>query len=107
GNPDLANPGVLGLEWPGGYGRLGEVIEDSGDRVERRLEMMAGVPPAASARIDSFAFPPDPLLAHGIAYEDVSYEGEAASYPAWYVPGSSDTWVIAVHGRTATRAEAL
>jgi pimeloyl-ACP methyl ester carboxylesterase len=44
---------------------------------------------------------------HGIDFEEVSVQGELGDMPAWFVPGPQETWVIFVHGRLATREEAL
>ena len=105
---DWSHPGVFGLEWRGGYGQVGEILERDGSQVVRRFEPLDGVPqPGEMARLDSFAFPSDPLEAHGIAFEDVVYESPFGEFPAWFVAGSSGTWAIFVHGKGAERREAL
>nr|WP_246220643.1 alpha/beta fold hydrolase [Phytoactinopolyspora mesophila] len=38
--------------------------------------------------------------------DEITYDGPLGAYPATYVPGEQSRWVIHVHGRGATRAEA-
>ena len=78
----LAAAVVLGVGWH----YAGQVLQ------------VARVAPAAEA---------DPRTAHGLAYEEVEVPGPLGPLPAWLVPGASPTWVVAVHGRSASRAEAL
>ena len=54
-------------------------------------------------RMDSFAFPGDPLKAHGIPFEEVSFSSPLGEFPAWLVSGDRPTWVIFVHGRNGRR----
>jgi hypothetical protein len=98
----------LFLEWPDGYGMLGELLGAEPTRVTRRFIRFKGHP-ALGAHVDLRAYPRrgDPLTACGIPFEPVKVAGALGSFPAWYVPGSGSTWMLFVHGRTATRAEAL
>jgi pimeloyl-ACP methyl ester carboxylesterase len=43
----------------------------------------------------------------GLAFEEVVLPLDVGPSPAWLVPGSGATWAIMVHGRGATRGEAL
>ena len=66
-NRDLRRDGVYGLQWPGGYGRMGEIVAVDGDAVTRRWSLLEGELAAGdSVRLDVFAMPHDPLRAHGI-----------------------------------------
>lgn len=105
---DWQTEGIWGMEWKDGYGQVGEII-DLEDRsvVREYIPLMGGLSTGDKVRLDSFAFPGDPLQAHGIAFEEVYYSSTLGSFPAWYIEGSTDVWAIFVHGRGASRREAL
>ena len=66
------------------------------------------VPAAGSAvRLDPYVWPGDPQTALGLAFEEIELELEGGRGGAWYLEGSSDTWMIFVHGKGAPRNEAL
>jgi len=105
---DWKSAGVFGVEWPDGYGQVGEIRAMDGDLVERDYVPLAGSLQVGDVvRLDSFALPADPQAAHGIEFETVTFESELGELPAWFVPGSRDTWAIFVHGKGANRREAL
>lgn len=106
---DAATPGVFGLRTADGYGQVTEILAEDERSVTRRYRPIEGEPPATGdeATTSAYAFPDDPQRAHGIAYDEAVVPGELGDYPAWLVPGQRDTWAIFVHGRGATRAEAL
>lgn len=109
GKENWRKPGLWGLEWPGGYAHVGPVLETSGDReVVRPLVPIRGVLTTGTrARLDNSAFAGDPQTALGIPFADVAYRASAGEMPAWYVDGPLETWVIFVHGKGASREEAL
>ncbi|MCK9517898.1 MAG: prolyl oligopeptidase family serine peptidase [Dehalococcoidia bacterium] len=99
---------TYGLEWDGGYGRVGRLIEREDGAVVREFAPISGSPaPGMLVRFDSFAFPLDPRTAHGMHFEEVHVPGELSPLPAWHIPGVSETWLIFVHGKGAWRGEAL
>ncbi|TDE08092.1 alpha/beta hydrolase [Jiangella asiatica] len=117
---DADHPGVIGLHWPGGYARAGGDVTVDGDGVVvRGLVPYPDRPEAGTqVRIDSYAAPAD-LVAFaevsGLKLEESWYDGPLGRYPATLVPapsaargapGPADRWVVHVHGRGATRAEA-
>ena len=105
---DWTRDGVFGLQWEGGYGRVGDIVEIDDERVVREFSPMLGEPTVGGlARLDSFAFPEDPQKAHGIAFEEVTFTSPLGEFDAWFVDGSRDTWVISVHGKGANRRESL
>ena len=105
---DWQRPGRYLLEWEGGWAFAGEILARDGQRVTRELTVGGEPPPVGvAARLDGFAFPRDPLVAHGLPFRDVTVEGELGAMPAWLVPGERDTWVVFVHGKGADRREAL
>ena len=105
---DWITVGIWGFEAKAGYGRLGQIVSRDGDAVVREFELLAGSIDAGGAgRVDAFAFPPDPTAATGRAYDVVTIDGPAGPLPAWFVPGSDDTWIIFVHGKDSERTEGL
>jgi uncharacterized protein len=107
-------PGTWGLRWPSAAGDqlavIGPLVQvrsaRAGDTVVRPL--LAGpVPePGTAAVLDAGPFDPDPG-ARGIPFEEVAVPGPLGDYPAWWVPGDDDAWVVLVHGRGGSRREAL
>ena len=92
-------PGRWGLEWEGGNGMIGEIVEGGGDFVVRRFTLAEGDSPNSDAALVSgYIYPQDPFLAFGIEYEDVQYETPLGMQDAWKIRGEADTWVIFVHG---------
>ncbi|QFZ16653.1 alpha/beta hydrolase family protein [Saccharothrix syringae] len=99
-------PGTWGLAWPGGGARVGAVTGRSGGTVVRELEGEAP-PDGTSVRLEAAVWSTDPRTAHGLDYTDVRIPTELGDAPAWLVPATSPTWVVAVHGRGGSRTEAL
>ena len=101
-------PGTVGLEWPGGYGRIGETIQVDGSEAIREYTRLEGnLAVGDLVRADKFAFPGDPARAHGIPFEEIEFTSPLGKLMAWQINGPEDTWVIFVHGRGASRGEAL
>ncbi len=100
--------GIWGVEWQDGYDQVGEIIDLKDQSVVREyISLTEGLSAGDKVRLDSYAFPGDPLQAHGIAFEEVSYSSTLGSFPAWFIEGSTDVWAIFVHGRGGSRCEAL
>ncbi len=100
--------GIWGLERKDGYDQVAAIIDLTDQSVVREyISLTEGLRAGDKVRLDSFAFPGDPLQAHGIAFKDVSYSSTLGSFPAWFVEGSTDVWAVFVHGRGASRREAL
>jgi pimeloyl-ACP methyl ester carboxylesterase len=100
---------TYGLIWPGGSGVLtGQPVREVGGAVHRDLRTTTGSRPARGSRaaldVNVWA---DPRAAYDVDFQDVSFPCAGGQCPAWYVPGRSSTWWIAVHGKGATRAEPL
>ncbi|MFE0425787.1 alpha/beta hydrolase [Streptomyces sp. NPDC058953] len=105
-------PGTYGLTGPGVHAVAGPVIDDPAttpDTVVRRLDAVgpAAPEPGTKVRMSTGLHTGDPDSALGIAYEEVTVPGELGALPAWFVPGTRDLWVIAVHGLGTTRELAL
>jgi pimeloyl-ACP methyl ester carboxylesterase len=105
---DSVLEGTHGLEWPEGYAQIEGILSGGPGRVEREFTLLEGsLGPGERVHVDRWAFPGDPEQAFGIAFDEVAYPSELGAFPAWLVEGTDDTWVIFVHGKGATRREAL
>ena len=101
-------PRTVGLEWPGGYARIGETLDVERTEALREYAPLEGVLAVGDqVRLDKFAFPGDPARAHGISFKDIQFASPLGELAAWQLDGSDDTWVIFVHGKSAGRGEAL
>jgi uncharacterized protein len=104
----VARRGVWGLQTATGYAQVHEVVEAFDDNdVERRYVLLHGsIEPEQAAVFDAVAWPAvaDVVLPDVV---QVVYQTPLGPAPAWFRPGSSSTWLIAVHGRGAKRHEAL
>jgi len=115
--PALRKPGLYGIAWPGGTGRLDPVAVSngsvasggSGDLVTRPLTVISGSAPEAGqpAALDAAYFLGDPAAALGIPVRDVVVPGPLGPLPAWHFPGPGDVFVIGVHGQNGTRKDVL
>jgi alpha-beta hydrolase superfamily lysophospholipase len=113
---DTLRPGRACLQWPGGYGLLGEACERTPAGVRRSLSGRVGAPLAAGVRtrIKRHAYEGDPRTALGLPFEDVAVPGPLGPMPAWLVPASDEDrvlgdrpWAVLVHGRGSTRMALL
>jgi pimeloyl-ACP methyl ester carboxylesterase len=107
---DTERPIPLGLVWPDGHARLGEIVRMDKATVVRRLDTVTrgSIRPGLRAYAGSFVFDGNPFTARALEFTDVVVPGELGPLPAWQVgPGSGGAWAIAVHGRGADRGEAL
>ena len=101
-------PRTMGLQWPGGYARVGETLEIDGQKAIREYAPLEGALAVGDrVRFDKFAYPGDPTRAHGISFEEIRFASPLWELAAWQVDGSDDTWVIFVHGKGSSRGEAL
>ncbi len=100
-------PGVWGFEWDGGHARVGDLLSDEDDIVTRQFVEVEGRPePGTASRMSREVFSTDPLVAHGMLFEEVTFPGPLSPLGAWLIDGG-DTWVIHVHGHAGDRIEAL
>jgi uncharacterized protein len=100
---------VYGLSWTGGDGVLtGPPQPGAGGSTTRALQVVSGTAPqpgtSAATTRDVWT---DPTAAFGRPYQDVTYPCAGGRCPAWFVPGGSSTWLVAVHGKGAARTEPL
>jgi uncharacterized protein len=104
--------GFSGIEWDGGYAQSTGLTSsgETGDGwVDVRAIDPATPPPVigTDVRVDPYYWRTDPEQAFGIPFDDVTYTSDVGTFPAWYIPGSSDTWAIVAHGKGGTRPESL
>ncbi len=100
--------GTWGLESAGTYNRVSTIVDVTSDTVVRELITLGPLPRVGDhVRIDSYAYPGDPLISHGIEFREVGVPAALGTFPAWLTTGESDTWVILVHGQGADRREFL
>ncbi|MET9832581.1 alpha/beta fold hydrolase [Streptomyces sp. NPDC006385] len=111
---DLASlrPGTYGLSGDGSHAVVGPVLaaaKHSADTVVRRLERVTHgtLDPGDTVWLTANVHVGNPGSALGLDHADVDIPGELGSLPAWFVPGSRSTWVIAVHGLGTTREHAM
>ncbi len=106
---DLVTEARFGLQWAGGYAQLHSVLEEHSAGVTRSVTLLEGTLPAPGTRvrIDTASFPAHPTRALGVGVELCRLEGPLGALPAWITEGRGDTWLVAVHGKGAGRAEAL
>ena len=112
--PDTASdgrwkkPGLWGLESADTYSQVGEIVAATDDSVVRELIAVGSLPRIGDrVRIDSYAYSSDPLISHGIDFQEVNVSMALGAFPAWLIAGESDTWAILVHGHGADRREFL
>ena len=105
---DAGLDGTYGLDFDGGYGRLGPVATRGAGGVVRAFTAghgtLAPARPPASTRTPTTATRGRAL---GLDYQDVAVHDELGDFPAWYVPGSGPTWFVDVHGHDGARGESL
>ena len=100
-------PGVWGLEWDGGTATVGDLISDDDGVITRAFDPGDGLPEVGTAaKMTREVFHGDPLTAHGLPFEEVSFSSPLGTLGAWLIDGG-DTWVIHVHGHAGDRFEAL
>ncbi len=100
--------GTFGVVWPGGAAKVGDVAANENGRVERPLLDGTAPPEGTKVRVETNVYEGNPKTALGLVYSEVGVPSELGEMPAWLVPAANrDTWVITVHGRGASREEAL
>ncbi len=106
---EATHSGTWGLQWPNGYGQI-STISNSSPRTEKRaFKLVAGTDPTPGQKVavDAETYPDNPKVAFGLNYQQVSYKGPLGSYPSWFIPGSSTTWAITVHGNAMTLLDGM
>ncbi len=128
----IEHPGVFGLWWEDGYGRVGEILTLGDGEVRREWALVDGAPPPTCASedlaqctevdLEGYVYPADPSDV-GLSFSEVTYESPLGAMGAWLVEPSgsatvetgllsepaqpSDVWAIHMHGLGAERREAV
>lgn len=111
--PAAGVAGRWGLDFPGGTGIVGDMIEDGTlDRTVRSFRLQTGsLPePGAPARLNAHIWSELHTFRSetGIHGFDTLISGETGPLPAWVFPaGDGARWSILVHGRGAPRSQML
>ncbi len=107
-DPDLTEGSVMGLAYDSGYVQMGEIVSQGQDQVVRVATLLSGAPPTVGALADAdpYAFPEDPSGA-GLTVEMIQYESPLGPMDAWFVDGRRSEWIIHIHGKGASPAEAI
>lgn len=108
-NDDLHTGGRFGLQLPNdGYARLADATDVGPDEVTYAVESYAArVPsPGTAARVDEYWRTGTPAVV-GVDHRDVEVDGQLGPMASWWVPSGDAGTVVYVHGRGATREEAL
>lgn len=104
----LNEVGIWGVANNSGYGQIGEIIEIGGSGTGRSFETLQGtIAQGDYVYIDRSSFPHDPTYAHDIEFSTLMLDAPLGQLEAWQIDGSSDRWVIFVHGRTSNKDEFL
>ncbi len=97
---DWRSGGIWGLRWNGGYAQIGEILQINNQQMVRKfLPLMGNLKRGDMVWLDVSAFPDDPQKAFGLPTQKVFFSSTLGEFPAWFIDGSYNTWVIFVHGK--------
>ncbi|MEN3585043.1 alpha/beta fold hydrolase [Streptomyces sp. ZYX-F-203] len=110
-DPAALRPGRYGLVGDAGRAVVGDVLPGAArpDTVVRRLEHLVHGTLAAGDRVwlTPALHVGTPRTALDLDHRDIEIAGDLGPLPAWFVPGTRGTWVIAAHGLPAGREHAM
>jgi hypothetical protein len=96
--------GVWGIETADAYGQLTAIVGIGETDVEWSYEPMLGtIASGDMVALDADAYPGDPLVAHGIGFDEIRLPGDLGPMPAWLIEGRNPTWVVIAHDRETDR----
>jgi alpha-beta hydrolase superfamily lysophospholipase/flagellar basal body-associated protein FliL len=100
--------GLYGIHWSGGSAVVGAIVSDDASTVIRQLVSTTGaLTPNLAVKINNDVYSGNPQSDRQIAYTNVTVPSQDGGLPAWFIDGKKDTWVIMVHGLSATRTTGL
>ncbi|HJQ94907.1 MAG TPA: hypothetical protein VJ935_04270, partial [Acidimicrobiia bacterium] len=105
----LFDPGVMGLVWDGGYATVSAIVEMTDTEVTRMITSIEGDPVVVGTPVDvdSWFYPDDFATALGVETEEIIYPTTLGDMDAVFIPGTSNTWAVLVHGKDATPRETM
>ncbi|MEG8184569.1 alpha/beta hydrolase family protein [Nocardia terpenica] len=101
--------GVYWVSWDGGFARVGDVVAQTSDSVERPL-LDGATPTLGTGVVVGAAVPSDPKTGLGLDYSEVMVPTGLGPAASWFIPATgpaAQTWVIAVHGQNGRRKALL
>jgi len=99
-NDDWRKNGIWGLRWDEGYAQVGGIVDINDQEVVREfVPLMGNLSIGNRVGLYIFAFPDDPEQAFGLPTRKISYSSPLGQFPAWFIEGSNNTWLIVVHGK--------
>ena len=105
---DDMHPGVFEIEWPAGQALVGPVLSFDSNSVTRQLlSKTAPLATGASVFWTRYVYTGPIRNSLGLTITSVGVPDALGTMSAWYVTGRVKTWAIMVHGRGASRDEAL
>lgn len=101
GARQLRTTGTWGLEWPGGYGRVGAGVRSGTRCVTYTVESLRGtISVGELVEFDARAYELEEC-----GFSPVEYPATSSRFQAWVSMGRSDVWVVGVHGQSGSPAE--
>ncbi len=96
--------GLWGLRWEEGYAQVGAILKLDEQQVVREFSpIMGNLKPGDRVRTELWPYADDPSQVFGLATLKVSFFSPLGEFPAYLIDGSSETWVIFVHGKLPPR----
>ena len=105
-----ADRGLMGIASVfGGYSQTDEPTPNGASTTRRITSTVIGPTIAQSQQVtlDPWYYPRNPRIGLGVEYEDVEYSDTMGPTAAWFIPGTSSTWLVYVHGLGGTPLEGL
>jgi alpha-beta hydrolase superfamily lysophospholipase len=100
-------PGIFGVTSADGQAIVGPIVSSDAETVTRAINHVTGVlsdKVAWNTTVYGGALRDQQLK---LPIHDVLIPSVLGAMPAWFVPGTLDTWVIMVHGASGTREQSL
>lgn len=105
---DDARAGEFEIEWSTGQALVGSILSADQNSVTRQiLQKTSPLSVGTSIFWTRYVYTGQIKDSLGLAISSVGVPDPLGTMPAWYVAGKLSTWAILVHGRGASRDEAL